>query len=90
MAGKKIEQQGQPDKLQVVGSGSDAQGTYVVVVRPHQDNDELWRKLRHSGPRWFCDHKGEEQRVVFQDELSKPSPEPRKFTHPLMGNMAFA
>lgn len=68
---KKHGQIGQPERqLQVVGSGSDAQGTYAIVVRPHQDDDELWRKLRHSGPRWFCDHRGEEMRVVFQDEIA--------------------
>ncbi len=91
MAAKTHKKQGQSGReLQIVGSGNDKQGMYVVVVRPHQDDDELWHKLRHTGPRWFCVHKGEECRVVFQDELGRQQSEPlRRLAHPLL-EQAFA
>ncbi|MEI6346104.1 MAG: hypothetical protein WCO79_02635 [bacterium] len=89
MAAAKAKQQGQPETIQVVGSGTTADGkAYRVIKRPHEDSPLWGREVRAIGPR-VLDRDG--CLLVFEDEVGKLSsePPPRRFAHPSMG-LAFA
>ena len=94
MAAKNQSQQGQPETIQVVGSGTNSEGKmYRIIKRPDPDSFLWGREIRPTGPR-VLDREG--GLLVFEDEVSRAQvQEPRErpnvhSRHILPAGLAFA